>query len=200
VASYFRSDLAVVFDLFNEPREVSWTCWRDGCDERGFQTAGMQELVDAVRRAGAGQPIMVGGIDWASRAGRAWLSNRPRDPARQLVAAVHVYDQESAERFESNIGVVAEQVPVVVGEVGETDCGHHDLDAFLPWADAKGVSYVAWAWYVGDCAAYPSLISDYSGTPTSFGSGYRDHLLAAATSDAAEGIRPAPARSPSRGR
>ena len=181
VASYFREDPAVVFDLFNEPRGIDWACWRNGCDEPGFETAGMQALLWAVRESGATQPVLAGGIDWASRAGGAWLANRPQDPARQLVAAVHIYDQDNLAHFESNIGVVAARVPVVVGEVGETDCGHRDLDVILPWADAHGVSYAAWAWYVGDCAKYPSLISDYSGTPTSFGSGYRDHLLASAT-------------------
>jgi len=177
VASFFIDDHAVLFDLYNEPREVSWSCWRDGCDDPGFRVAGMQQLLDAVRATGATQPVMVSGLGWASQLGQTWLQNRPNDPARQLVAAVHIYNQRDIGYFRSNIGVVANQFPVVVGEVGEMDCAHGDLDAFLPWADARGVSYVAWAWYVGDCASYPSLIADYSGTPTTFGVGYRDHLL-----------------------
>jgi endoglucanase len=178
VASYFKDDHAVLFDLYNEPRDVSWSCWRDGCDDPGFRVAGMQQLVYAVRTAGATQPVMVSGLGWATQLGQAWLQNRPSDPAQQLVAAVHLYNQRDVGYFNGNIGNVATRFPVVVGEVGEMDCGHGDLDAFLPWADSRGVSYVAWAWYVGDCAAYPSLIADYDGTPTSFGIGYRDHLLA----------------------
>ncbi len=177
VASYFKEDPAVLFDLYNEPSGISWSCWRDGCAEPGFQTAGMQALVDAVRATGATQPVMVGGLEAASLAGKPWLENRPSDPRGQMVASVHVYNQDNVARFNKNIGTVAARFPVVVGEVGEMDCGHHDLDAFLPWADSQGVSYTAWAWYVGDCAGYPSLISDYGGTPTSFGAGYRDHLV-----------------------
>lgn len=176
VASSFRSDQAVLFDLYNEPRDVDWECWLRGCETGGEQTAGMQELLDAVRSTGATQPVMVGGIDSASRAGAGWLSHHPDDPAHQLVAAVHVYDQSGQSWLDANIGSVAHSFPVVVGEVGETDCSDRDLDAFLPWADSQGVSYVAWAWYVGDCSHYPSLIADYSGTPTAYGVGYRDHL------------------------
>lgn len=177
VASFFAGDDAVLFDLYNEPHGISWSCWRDGCDDPGFRVAGMQQLIDAVRATGATQPMMVSGPGWATQLGEAWLQNRPHDPAGQLIAAVHLYNQQDVGYFRSNIGTVARQFPVVVGEVGEMDCAHDDLDAFLPWADPRGISYVAWAWYVGDCAAYPSLIADYDGTPTHFGVGYRDHLL-----------------------
>lgn len=178
VASYFKDDHAVLFDLYNEPKDISWSCWREGCDDPGFRVSGMQQLVDTVRASGATQPVMVSGLGWGSQLGQAWLQNRPYDPAQQLVAAVHVYNQGDVGYFNANIGSVARQFPVVVGEVGEMDCAHGDLDAFLPWADSRGISYVAWAWYVGDCAAYPALIADYDGTPTSFGIGYRDYLQA----------------------
>lgn len=177
VASYFKDDHAVLFDLYNEPRGISWSCWRNGCDDPGFRLAGMQQLVDAVRATGATQPVMIGGPGWATQLGEAWLRNRPSDPAGQLVAAVHVYNQQDTGYFRANIGTVALRLPVVAGEVGEMDCAHDDLDVFLPWADSRGISYVAWAWYVGGCAAYPSLIADYDGTPTDFGAGYRGHLL-----------------------
>src|SRR5262249_8500692 len=31
VATAFRGDHAVLFDLYNEPHDISWKCWRDGC-------------------------------------------------------------------------------------------------------------------------------------------------------------------------
>jgi endoglucanase len=178
VASYFKEDHAILFDLFNAPHGISWSCWLNGCiAPRGYQTAGMQQLVDTVRETGATQPVMVGALG-ATELGHAWLENRPSDPAGQLVAAVHVYNQHSTSHFDANIGTVAAQVPVVAGEIGETDCADEDINSFLPWADTHDVSYLAWAWFVGGCASYPALITNYSGTPTSFGIGYREHLLA----------------------
>jgi endoglucanase len=179
VSTYFKEDHAVLFDLVNEPFGISWRCWLEGCmAPRGFQTAGMQQLVDAIRNTGATQPIMVGGLEDASLAGQEWLNYHPIDPDSQLVASVHAYDQKWISVFNKNIGVVAEQFPVVMGEIGEKDCADDDLDVLLPWADEHGVSYLAWDWYTGGCTTSPALISDYNGTPTNYGIGYREHLLA----------------------
>jgi hypothetical protein len=46
----------------------------------------------------------------------------------------------------------------------------------LDWADKAGVSYLGWAWFTGNCAGEPALISDYNGTPTAYGAGFHDHL------------------------
>jgi Cellulase (glycosyl hydrolase family 5) len=179
LASYFKSDHAVLFDLFNEPFGISWSCWLNGCvAPRGYQTAGMQQLVDVVRNTGATQPVMVGGLEKASELGQEWLDNRPTDPANQLVASVHVYSQTNIALFNKNIGVVAAQFPVVTGETGDVSCVENDFNALLPWADEHGVSYLAWAWNTGECANYMPLISNYNGTPTTYGIGYREHLLA----------------------
>ncbi len=65
-----------------------------------------------------------------------------------------------------------------MGELGETDCRHGYIDQLMPWADGHGISYVGWAWNVASCTQEPALISDYRGTPTQFGIGFRDHLRA----------------------
>src|SRR5437773_2341658 len=50
VASFFKNDHGVVFDLFNEPHDISWECWLNGCttsDGTGtWQAAGMQTLLN----------------------------------------------------------------------------------------------------------------------------------------------------------
>ncbi len=182
MASYFKDDHAVLFDLYNEPNNISWSCLRDGClvpatsQHDAFQSAGMQQMLDAVRSTGATQPVMVAGLGLASVLGQSWIDSRPSDPLHQLVASAHLYG--TAPASEKNVGVVATQFPVVAGEIGEKNCAHNVLDALLPSLDQQGVSYLAWAWFADDCAADPALISDYAGTPTNYGVGYRDHLLA----------------------
>ncbi|MGH2999327.1 MAG: glycoside hydrolase family 5 protein, partial [Gaiellaceae bacterium] len=52
VARAFKESRNVVFDLYNEPHDVTWKCWRDGCGP----WAGMQQLLNAVRSAGGRQP------------------------------------------------------------------------------------------------------------------------------------------------
>ena len=184
VASYFLSDPAVVFDLYNEPHDISWACWRDGCTTSGgWQAAGFQSLVNAVRATGATQPVLVGGNGWAGDLS-SWLTYRPTDPAHQLAASVHVYNFSGCTTqscWASTIAPVAAVVPVVSGEIGENDCAHSFIDSYMAWADTAGVSYLGWTWDTWDCKSGPALISNYDGTPTAFGIGLRDHLASLTT-------------------
>lgn len=183
VASFFKSDPAVLFDLYNEPHDITWTCWLSGCTSPGWQTAGMQSLVDGVRGTGATQPIMVGGLAWANDLS-GWLANKPNDPANALVASFHNYNFNLCDPscWNSTVAPLAAQVPVVTGELGENDCAHGYIDQYMAWADAHAISYLAWTWDTWDCSSGPALISSYDGTPTAFGIGLRDHLAALANS------------------
>ena len=181
VATTFKSDSAVLFDLFNEPEFVSWTCWRDGAGcPMGWSVAGMQVLVNAVRGTGATQPILLSGPAYGNDLSQ-WLNYLPSDSANALVASFHTYDYQpckTAQCWNATLLPVARQVPVVTGELGETDCAHGYIDQYMSWADTNAVSYLGWTWNVWDCAYGPSLITSFDGTPTPFGLGLRNHLLA----------------------
>src|SRR5207237_3416318 len=75
---------------------------------------------------------------------------------------------------------VIQRVPVVAGEIGENDCAHGHIDTLMGWLDTRGAggSYLGWAWDTFNCNSFPALITDYSGNPTAFGIGLRDHLAA----------------------
>ncbi|MGH9028946.1 MAG: glycoside hydrolase family 5 protein, partial [Acidimicrobiales bacterium] len=187
VASAFRSDPGIVFDLYNEPHGISWSCWLNGCSYHGWRTAGMQQMLDAVRSAGASQPVMVGGLDWAGNLS-GWLSHEPIDPLHQLVASVHIYNFSGCHTvscWNRTIGPVAKSVPVVTGELGENDCASSFIDSYMAWADGKGISYLGWTWDTWSCTGGLALVSSYDGTPTAFGAGFEAHLdsLYAASSD-----------------
>jgi hypothetical protein len=180
VARAFRTDPAVVFDLYNEPHGISWQCWRDGCLlPEGWRTAGMQTLLNAVRESGALQPVIVTGLDWGGDVS-SWLEYRPTDPAHQLVAGVHVYDFRSCADqacWARNFGPVARSVPVVATEVGQKACGIPFLERFMAWADKAGLSYLGWTWNPTGCAS-PALIESWSGQPTASGAQFRAHVRA----------------------
>ena len=184
VASYFKNDPGVIFDLYNEPHDISWPCWRDGCTTaQGWKAAGMQSLVNAVRSTGATQPIMLGGLGWASDLSQ-WRIYKPTDPQNQLVASFHFYNFSGCNAqtcWDRDVAPVATSVPVVTGEFGEDDCAHGLVDRYTAWADGKGISYLGWTWNTGGgwtCTSGPSLITNYNGTPTNYGVGLRDHLAA----------------------
>src|SRR5206468_2266971 len=130
-----------------------------------------EQLVDAVRGAGARQPVIVEGLNWGGDLS-GWLANKPSDPLAQLVAGWHIYNFSGCNTtscWDTTVAPVAQQVPVLATEVGENDCAGGFLDALLPWADAHSIGYLAWAWSTADCGGGPSLRSDYSGTPTAYG-------------------------------
>jgi hypothetical protein len=188
VASSFTANPGVMFDLYNEPRDISWHCWELGCaSPDGWLTAGMQQLVDAVRDTGATQPIIATGLDHGNDLS-GWLAHRPHDRLRQLVAGFHLYDTEAEGGcvrpacWNRTVARVAQKVPVVTGELGEHDNRSTFISRYMKWTDERwrhhrSISFLAWSWDAEQSATGgPSLIRSFDGTPTGYGSGFRDHL------------------------
>jgi hypothetical protein len=215
VGATFASDPAVMFDAFNEPYsrfdddvltfDLTWGCWRNGgcqapavnesqsLDGKKYRVMGMQGLVDAIRNAGATQPILLGGRNYANDLGQ-WLASRPSDgdpnttADDQLVASFHNYPGQGCDTvacWSSDIAAVAAEVPVVTTEFGQDDCKATHVTSYMNWADQHGVGYLAWQWVIpddgvvcGEPSAY-SLIADPNGTPQApVGTAIKDHLAA----------------------
>ncbi len=86
-------------------------------------------------------------------------------------------------------------MPLVAGEIGQGDCGTSYIDQLMPWLDSHGISYLAWAWNAASCGS-PSLITDYSGTPTGFGAGFKNHLATSGPQSTSAPIVQAPGSCP----
>jgi aryl-phospho-beta-D-glucosidase BglC (GH1 family) len=182
VATTFRGNNAAIFELFNEPHDISWSCWRNGgsCSGVSYQVAGMQTLLDAVRATGATNVIAQGGLGWSNDLS-GWLANRPIDPLNNLAAAWHAYNFNvcnSTSCYDSTAGPVAALFPILVTETGSDTCNDGFNSMIMDWLDARGQSYFPWSWNAGSGCSM-NLISDYySATPTSYGQIYRTHYLA----------------------
>jgi hypothetical protein len=195
VATAFKGNDAVIFDLFNEPyperadnynETEGWQCWLNGgsdCVGISYSVAGMQTLVNAVRSTGASNVIMLGGLEYSNDLTQ-WLSYEPTDPDHNLVASWHSYNFNTCSTqacWTSQVAPVIAQVPVIAGEIGENDCADTYIDPLMTWLDSENTSYLAWAWNADfNCSTGPGLITDYSGDPTAYGAGYESHLQALA--------------------
>lgn len=198
VAQQFGGDTATVLDLYNEPY-VGWRCLRDGCRVKRddyirklptYKSVGMQKLVNVVRNAGAQNVILVAGTSYSNDISR-WIEFAPSDPLGRIAASFHNYEPPEEghcplDCWEATVAPVAEQYPVVTGEIGDfssddSQCNHDYIDQYMPWADDHGISYLAWTWNSVSggypCGNGPALIEEYDGTPTGYGVGFRDHLL-----------------------
>jgi hypothetical protein len=190
VANTFKGNDAVIFDLFNEPyasratgsTASGWTCWLSGgtCPGIGYQVAGMQSMVNAVRSTGANNVLMLGGEEYSNDLS-SWLANEPTDPDHNLAASFHDYNFNaciSSSCWNTTVASVIASVPVIAGEIGENDCASGFISSLMAFLDSSHTSYLAWAWNADfNCSSGPGLISDYTGTPTNYGAGYKAHLL-----------------------
>lgn len=187
VATYFKGNDAIIFDLFNEPypngntfdSTAAWSCWANGtqCTGTNYAVAGMQDLVTAVRSVGATNVLMLGGIAYSNSLTQ-WLTNLPKDPRNALVASWHSYNFNYCNNqacWNQYVGAVAAKHPVIIGEMGEDDCAHGYVDQLMNWADSQGLNYLGWTWNTWNCNSGPALISNYDGTATNFGAGIKAH-------------------------
>jgi hypothetical protein len=191
VANTFKGNDAVIFDLFNEPyasratgsTATGWECWENGgtCSGISYQVAGMQQMVNAVRSAGANNVLMLGGEEYANDL-TDWLQYEPTDPDHNLVASFHSYNFNTCSSqscWTSEVAPVIAQVPVIAGEIGENDCAGSYIDSLTNWLESENTSFLAWAWNADfACSSGPGLITDYTGTPTSYGAAYKAILQA----------------------
>ena len=192
VANTFKGNNAVIFDLFNEPyasratgsTTTGWQCWENGgtCAGISYQVAGMQQMVNAVRSTGASNVLMLGGEEYSNDL-TDWLQYKPTDPDNNLVASWHSYNFNTCSSqscWTSEVAPVIAAVPVVAGEIGENDCSGSYVDPLTTWLESENTSFLAWTWddWSGGCASGPTLITDYTGTPTNYGAAYKAILSA----------------------
>jgi len=188
MAQTWKDDPKVILAPWGETT-VDANCFLNGgncgADFNGtpYTSAGMQQAVDVMRSNGWGGPIVIPGIDYANNLTQ-WLSHKPSDPLNQLMAEAHIYGKNTcgtASCMDSQYGPVAAQVPLILGEFGETyddsSCGATNANAFMNWSDAHDVGYEAWTWNTwGTCG---SLISNEDGTPKgTYGNAMKTHFLA----------------------
>lgn len=133
-AAAYKDHPGVIFELFNEPHDISWEVWRNGGEVADkvkdpavlaenkdamvrFRTTGIQALVDAVRAAGARNLILAGALDWSYDLSGILTGFALDDRGGNGIAYVtHVYPWKSG--WQHAFLDVAKVHPLVVTEVG----------------------------------------------------------------------------------
>jgi hypothetical protein len=176
VATVYRGDPHVLFELFNEPNQISWDVWLNGGNAPSGPTVhGMQELYNTVRSTGATNLVVIGGLNWAYD-----LSGVPthRVVGNNIVYNTHPYNYPGKQpsNWDSGFGLLAETDPVIATEFGNYDCTKDYYQAFVRYAHVHHISWSAWAWFPGGCG-FPAIVSDWNGTPNASGQVVKDALF-----------------------
>jgi hypothetical protein len=129
-ATAFKNHPAVIFDLYNEPHDVSWEVWRNGGEvteklprggEHTFQAVGMQPLLDAVRETGAQNVTVIGGLDWSYDLSGILDDGPLADPhGHGLLYANHAYPfkGDTVEEWTAKMTRADQRLPLIVSEFG----------------------------------------------------------------------------------
>jgi len=182
VAREYRNHPAVIFDLYNEPHDVSWDMWLRGgtVTERvgqppvslTFHAVGMQEMLDVVRSEGAWNLVVVGGLNWSYDFDGILAGRQLRDPyGNGVLYANHAYPfkGESVEKWIERMERATRTLPVIVSEFGSDPEGGAGLTGeqwvrqVLNTLESKKWHWTAWDFHP---AAGPSLISGWDYAPT----------------------------------
>jgi endoglucanase len=167
VAGRYKGDGRVFFELYNEPNGIPPEVWLSGGPSGSvpsFQVAGMQQLYDTVRAAGANNLVIAGGLDYAFDL--SFVQTMPVQ-GYNIMYATHPYNN-STESQPGNWayywGDLAATKPVIVTEFGDGtgSCSPVWDQTLIPYADSVNASWTAWAWWVGGCK-YPSLLTSGRG-------------------------------------
>ena len=180
LATHYANRPGVLFDLYNEPHDVSWDIWQKGGEVeeeidgklRTYTTPGLQKLVTIIRAAGARNLLVAGGLDWGYD-----LSEIPKGRAldnkggQGIMYGAHIYPWKGNQpEWNSHVGDIAKQYPVFVGEVGcEPDPKQENPQVWAPkilkYIADNGLSWTGWCFHPG---ATPRMLTDWNYTPTPF--------------------------------
>ena len=129
IATHYRSNPMIMFDVFNEPHTRGWNTWLHGggTTPDGVPIVGFQDLVNAIRSVGAQQIIVVepgaaggkgNGVNGAAQGG--WsnfpLADAINDP--EIMYSLHVYEDIilPPDRQKAKWGPVLNHFPLYYGE------------------------------------------------------------------------------------
>jgi hypothetical protein len=148
IAKLYGNNPAVLFNLYNEPKGVSWEVWRNGgsvtenlfdfetkqAKPQNYKAVGHQQLVEAIRDAGAKNLLVVGGLDWGyDLRGVVGLAGDGKDyrlvdrssdgdPSKTgygIIYDTHIYPWKGdVNAWENAVGEARKQFPVIAGECG----------------------------------------------------------------------------------
>jgi hypothetical protein len=192
LATIYRSDPGVIFDLFGEPHDVSWNAWYNGgtiqtivyrgnhleAGQGVYQAIGMRALAARVRAIAPENLIIISGLDWGYDLARVKQGYQIQVP--NILYGTHPFDhgREVPSDWPIAFGTVSQQVAVIAAEFGSYNCQTGYISAAIRYFNAHHMSWIAWGWDIAPCST-PSLIKDWAGTPNvPYGSYIRQQMRA----------------------
>jgi hypothetical protein len=185
IAPRYREDPGVWFDLYNEPKEDSWSTWRNGSGS----VVGMQTLLDDVRAVAPDNLVLAEGLPHTLDGVTGDLLS-----GHNVVYEIHPYffrrDYITPGAWNLDFGDLSGRIPVLIGEWGEWEAASGKCETDAPTLVPQFLSYVR-AHHIGliAYALQPGLMirGNNLEDPTNFDSGSPYQCSATDTGSGAQG-------------
>jgi hypothetical protein len=189
-AKEFANHPAVLFDLYNEPGNVSWQVWRDGGNlvEKNkkapggqwvYHSPGMQKLVDTIRAQGARNVVVAEGLQWGYDLSGIVKGFALKDPGGNGVAySTHLYGWAKGNGprgLDRCVTPAVKQYAVLIGEFAAGKS--NSVDPVVSYADQYQLPWLAWSFHP---SIRPCLIKNWKYDPTPYGESVKKALWEAA--------------------
>ncbi len=178
LATTYRGDNRVLFDLLGEPHDISWSTWLNGGPvtvsttspfpiypvSGTYQTPGMRALAQMIRGIGNNVIIISGneyGYDLSGVAAGDVVN------VSNVMYGTHPFDWpgKQAAEWDYNFGILSTRLPVIITEFGGYNCQTTYASQLITYANQHNMSWLAWNWGVGVCTE-PNILATWGGEPT----------------------------------
>lgn len=189
-AKRYANNTGVLFDMYNEPHDVSWNVWKNGGTVNevingaavSYKAPGLQTILDSIRATGAKNIVIAGGLDWGYDLSGVIAGYSLSDPnGNGIIYSSHIYPWKgtSSVNWDPHAGNISKTYPVLIGEVGcQPDAAQEDPNTWAPkilqYIEALELNWTGWAFHP---SASPCMISDWNYTPTSYWGAYAKAML-----------------------
>jgi Cellulase (glycosyl hydrolase family 5)/Stigma-specific protein, Stig1 len=190
VAKKYANDGRVMFELFNEPHDISQAQWKS--DMTGLYNAVRNPSPDG---GGAKNLVLIGGLDWAYNLGSAG-AGLPGNAINgtNIAYTTHPYSFKAAgpTQWDPAFGTLAATYPIIATEFGNANtqtaggsfpCDPNFYNAMTMYFASHNMGWTAWAWFVdrgvsppANTCGFPQLIVGYDGTTNPAGAAIKTTL------------------------
>ncbi len=154
-AAEYKDNGQVMFELWNEPHDVSAKIWMHGGVSGDKTYVGMQQLYDAIRELGAHNLILISGLYWGYDLQGLHQYPMAKD-AYNVVYVTHPFNYwgKKLQDWQKCFAWIIPEQPLLITEFGysRTDKlpdGSYSLEyekSVYTFADDNEIGWIAWAW------------------------------------------------------
>lgn len=201
----YANNPGVIFGLLNEPHDIDWELWRNGgyietTDAYGTKKErvyGHQEILEMIRKKGAKNIVIAGGLDWAyyfdglcdGYNGMEHGYKLEDETGNGVIYDTHVYPMKPEYNpIEKAVECLVDEAPILVGEYGHwgerlfdwydnylCEYPHVWMNDIHDFIDRNELNYTAWSFHIG---ANPNMFMDYETfTPSKYSGIYMKYKM-----------------------